>query len=332
MRCVSAPVPIRIAQIAISLPGKAISLKSLPLDAEELARLNRLGQEMTYVSSVDSTELMIRAAQNCVAKAPLSSSVRMVISAPTLLTSYGLEIPAVAVSAALHLPDSQNLNIAQGCVGIVRGIQLAATLLRAEPDRGDIMVVTSCRASTLTRNLNHGAFFWGDAGAAVILTSRPGSGVHFVDYAERSSMLDWGAMRIPIGDRNRFDSAGEHRISVDFASPEIQSDYIRGEEARFSAVVGDLFHRNALNGSEIAAVFLPSFGRGRIPILLRKYRELADRVHTDFRYAHFGGVDLILSLDRYLEGQPKDRDWLMALTPAFTAQWAGLLMQFREAD
>jgi 3-oxoacyl-[acyl-carrier-protein] synthase III len=322
---------IRIRGFGFHFPGEPVAISSLPLTADEAKRLPRLGQETTHISSEDSTALMIHASRDALARnAMAASELRMLISAPSLVTSYGLEIPAVAIRAALGATNAQSLNIAQGCVGVLRGIDLATQMLTAKPDGGDIMVVTSCRASSHTRNMNHGAFFWGDAAAAVILTASPGPGLEIVSYAEVSNTENWGAMRIAFGDaigapeQNR-DEAG--MIQVEFDNAEGQIDYIRGEQRNFAAVVDELLASQGLEQGDIEALFLPSTGKNRIPILFSDHRDLLKRMKTDLRFAHFGGVDPISSLHRHLDGAPAAGTWQIVASPAFAAQWGGLLLR-----
>ena len=323
---------IRIRGFGFHFPGEPVAISSLPLTADEAKRRPRLGQETTYIVSEDSTALMIHAGRNALERnAVAAADLRMLISAPSLMTSYGLEIPAVAIRAALGSTNAQCLNIAQGCVGVLRGIDLAAQMLAARPDGGDIMVVTSCRASSHTRNMNHGAFFWGDAAAAVILTASPGPGLEIVSYAEVSNIENWGAMRIAFGDG--IDGALEQDreeglIQVRFDNAEGQIDYIRGEQRNFAAVVDQLLSSQGLEQGDIDALFLPSTGKNRVPILLSEHRDLLKRMKTDLRYAHFGGVDPIFSLYQYLDHEtPPAKAWQIAASPAFAAQWAGLLLR-----
>ena len=323
---------IRIRGFGFHFPGEPVAIASLPLTADEAKRLPRLGQETTYIASEDSTALMIHASRDALERnAVAASDLRMLISAPSLMTSYGLEIPAVAIRAALESTNAQCLNIAQGCVGVLRGIDLAAQMLAAKPDGGDIMVVTSCRASSHTRNMNHGAFFWGDAAAAVILTAIPGPGLEIVRYAEVSNIENWGAMRIAFGDA--IDPVEQNRdeacmIQVEFNTAEGQIDYIRGEQRNFAAVVDELLSSQGLEQGDIEALFLPSTGKNRVPILLSEHKDLLKRMKTDLRYAHFGGVDPIFSLHQHLDREtPPAGTWQIVASPAFAAQWGGLLLR-----
>ncbi len=322
----------RIAGFGFHFPGQPIDIASLPLEKAERDRLSKLGQKVTYASDIDSTELMVAAARDALARSGATAAqIGTVISAPSLVTAYGLEIPAVAIRAALGLKQAECLNIAQGCVGVLRGIHLARQLLLAEPERGDILVVTSCRASQLTHNFNHGAFFWGDAGAAVLVTARPGPGLHVSAYAERSADAEWGAMRIPFGDLEPHAlDHGPSAIGIHFSSPDAQFDYVRGEQERFSGVLRDLIGDTSLQQPDLEALFLPSTGQNRVKTLFAEDKALIQTLKTDFSYAHFGGVDPIFSLSAYLEQRPVEGEGLFAvLSPAFTAQWAGLLLEYR---
>jgi 3-oxoacyl-[acyl-carrier-protein] synthase III len=322
---------IRIRGFGFHFPGEPVDISTLPLTADEAKRLPRLGQQITHISTEDSTALMVHASHDALRQCQIAvEDIRMVISAPSLMTSYGLEIPAVAIRAALGSSKAECLNLAQGCVGVLRGIDLAARLLAADPDRGDIMVVTSCRASSHTRNMNHGAFFWGDAAAAIVLTASHGPGLEVVGYSESSNSEDAGAMRIDFGDASAGDSksAEDHLIKVHFENAEAQINYIRGEQLHFAAVADELLAQQGLAQQDIDAIFLPSTGKNRVPILFSEHRELLTRLQTDFRFAHFGGVDPIFSIWQYLERQqPRPGAWLMVASPAFAAQWGGLLFR-----
>lgn len=322
----------RIGGFGFCFPGEPIDIASLPLDAGERDRQPKLGQEITYASDVDSTALMVSAAADALARSGVSADrIGTVISAPSLVTSYGLEIPAVAVCAALGLKRAECINIAQGCVGVLRGVQLAKQLLAAEPDRGDILVATSCRASRLTHHFNHGAFFWGDAGAAVIVTADPGPGLHVCGYAERSAEAEWGAMRIPFGDLETTQvEADQSAIRVAFSSLDAQFEYVRGEQERFSAVLRALIGEPGPDRRALEALFLPSTGKNRVKTLFADDKPLLTTLKTDFRFAHFGGVDVIFNLARYMEQRADTGEgFLAALSPAFAAQWAGLLLEYR---
>ncbi|WP_342710229.1 hypothetical protein AAFG13_38705 [Bradyrhizobium sp. B124] len=321
---------IRIRGFGFHFPGEPVEISTLPLTADEAKRLPRLGQQITHISTEDSTALMVHAGRDALRQCQIApDDIRMVISAPSLITSYGLEIPAVAVRAALGSSKAECLNLAQGCVGVLRGIDLAVRLLAADPDRGDIMVVTSCRASSHTRNMNHGAFFWGDAAAAIVLTASQGPGLEVAGYSESSSNEDWGAMRIDFGDApGGQPSADDHLIKVHFENAEAQINYVRGEQLHFAAVTDALLAQQGLTQQDIEAIFLPSTGKNRVPILFSEHRELLTRLQTDFRFAHFGGVDPIFAIRQYLERrQPPAGAWLMVASPAFAAQWGGLLFR-----
>ena len=322
---------IRIRGFGFYFPGEPIEISTLPLTGDETKRLLRLGQRTTHISTEDSTALMVHASHDALRQCQITpADIRMVISAPSLMTSYGLEIPSVAVRAALGSSRAECLNLAQGCVGVLRGIDLAAQLLAADPDRGDIMVVTSCHASSHTRNMNHGAFFWGDAAAAVVLTASHDPGLEVVGYSESSNHNDWGAMRIDFGDAldSSAESADSHQIKVRFENAEAQINYIRGEQKHFAVAADALLAQQDLTQEDIDAIFLPSTGKNRAPILLSEHRELLARLKTDFRFAHFGGVDPIFSISQYLEQQPPSPGaWLMVASPAFAAQWGGVLFR-----
>lgn len=315
---------VRVRSLGFHLPGQPIALGDLKMTADLRQRLPGMGQQFTYQTDGDSTDLAIAAGKDALKRAGVSpGSIGLVISAPTLLTSYGLEIPAIAVRAALGLHNADCLNVAQGCVGFLVAMRLAAQFLKSEPGRGDVLVVSACHASHLTEGFSHGAFFWGDAGAGAVITAEPGPGLHLEAYGEKSSSTDWGAMRL--------DEQTGHapRIIVDFPDDRAQADYIMGEQDRCAALIDDLLAAGGLDESDIDAVLLPSIGKNRVPLLLAAHKGLKDKVKTDFRFAHMGGVDVLFFLSRHLdEGPPQGQRWYLALTPAFTAQWGGVLLRY----
>jgi 3-oxoacyl-[acyl-carrier-protein] synthase III len=326
---------VRIGAMGIHLPGDPIALADIDLPDQLRRHLSRTGQEFTYRTDRSSTDLGVAAARHTLDKAGIGvADIGMVISAPTLLSGYGLEIPAVAIRAELGLQNAECLNIAQGCVGALAAMRVAAQFLRCEPDRGHVLIVTACKASSLVENFTHGAFSWGDAAAAILMTAEPGTGPIVEFYAEKSAVADWGAMHIPFGDASvpsALIPKNDLRITVEFPSHESQIDYIVGEKERCGALIDALTAAAGIETSDIDAVFLPSFGRKRVPLLLEEHPMLIDRVASDFRCAHMGGVDVLYFLDSYQHASPpKPGSWSLALSPAFTAQWGGVLI--RQSD
>ena len=327
---------IRIRNFGIELPGAPLPLSDVDLPDNLRRRLAPTGQEFTYRSEGSSTDLAIAAARAALEKSGLAPDrIGLVISAPTLLTAYGFEIPAVAIRAALGLETADCLNVSQGCVGALSAMRVAAHFLRAEPDRSDVLIVTACRASSLLDGFTHGAFSWGDGAAAAIVTAEPGPGLMVEYYAEESATADWGAMRIPYGDAfdySTYDRPEDLQIIVDFPNSEAQLDYIIGEKDRCGTLINSLTAAAKITAEDVSAVFLPSFGQKRVPLLLEDHRNLIERVASDFRYAHMGGVDVLFFLDTYLsETPPPSKCWLLILSPAFTAQWAGLVLSYDPA-
>ena len=99
-----------IESLAFYVPDNPISIDSLEISNEMRSKLPGIAQEITFISDKDSTEMSIVAARNALERSGLSGSdIGLVISAPTLTTSYGLEIPAVAIRAALDL-KKQNVS------------------------------------------------------------------------------------------------------------------------------------------------------------------------------------------------------------------------------
>lgn len=321
----------RIGAMGIHLPGEPISLAGIDLPDALSRHLEKTGQEITYSTGGSSTELAVSAARETLKKAGIGAAdIGLVISAPTLLTGYGLEIPAIAIRAELRLANADCLNIAQGCVGALAAIRIAAQFLRCEPDRGAVLIVTACKASSLMKNFTHGAFSWGDAAAGILVAAGPGEGPTVEFYAEKSATADWGAMRIPIGDASTpvITPDAPLQVNVEFPSHEAQIDYIVGEKERCGELIDSLTSAAGIEAADIEAVFLPSFGRKRVPLLLEQHPELIDRVASDFRCAHLGGVDVLYFLDSYLHNStPARGTWSIALSPAFTAQWGGVLIR-----
>jgi 3-oxoacyl-[acyl-carrier-protein] synthase III len=324
----------RLRSLEFYLPGDPIELAGLPIADEMRQKLPGIGQEFTFGSTTNSTEMSIAAAGAALEKSGLGpGDIGLVISAPTLTTSYGLEIPAIAVRAALSLGRAECLNIAQGCTGFLAGMRLASQFLAADTDLGNVLVVTACKASTLMDNFSHGAFFWGDAAAATVVTSDPGPGVHIRAYGERSSDQAWGAMRFAHGDHQSYDACSpveDLKLKVEFADARAQMDYIVGEQQRCDGLISSLLAIGELETADIDSVFLPSIGANRIPHLLSVHKDLRAKVASDFRYAHMGGVDVMFFLDRHLRArEPAGPAWYLALTPAYTAQWGGALLSYQ---
>lgn len=317
------------------LPGEPIVLADLDLTETQRNRLTESGQEFTYRAETDSTALSVSAAAEALNKTGRSpDDIGLVITAPTLLSAYGFEIPAVAVCAELGIRNAETLNIAQGCVGALAAIRQAALFLKSENSHGDVLIVTSCRASTLTDNFTHGAFFWGDAAAALVLTSSDrlsSVGLEFLGYAESSATESFGAMRLGYGDHMPYRHCvpeQDLRIIVDFVDARAQADYIANEEEHCHAVIGRLLEADALNESDVKAVLFPSFGKNRVRMLLGRHKTLIDRVASDFRFAHMGGVDVLLFLDKLINSKATvEGDLILIVTPAFTAQWGGILVR-----
>ncbi len=319
------------------MPGQPIALADIDMTDEMRGKLPGIGQEFTFGSDENSTAMSILAARKALAAAGADGKdIGLIISAPTLSTSYGFEIPAIAIRAALGLENAECLNVAQGCVGFLAAMRLAAQYLATNEGRGDVLVVTACKASTLMENFTHGAFFWADAAAAAVLTTTPGKGLRVAAYGEKNSDQDWGAMRLRHGDdapHDRCDPADDLKVVVDFADDRAQMDYIVGEQSRCGGLIDALLEADGLDQDAIDGLFLPSIGANRVPHLLGKHKALRDKVQSDFRYAHMGGVDVMFFLDLYLKANPpRHGARYLVMTPAFTAQWGGLLLRYDAAD
>jgi 3-oxoacyl-[acyl-carrier-protein] synthase III len=323
----------RLRSLEFYLPGEPIDLDGLSISDEMREKLPGIGQEFTFRSTADSTAMSITAARLALEKSGLTpDDIGLVISAPTLTTSYGFEIPAIAVRAALSLDRAECLNVAQGCAGFLAGMRLAGQFLAVDEDLGNVLVVTACKASTLMDDFNHGAFFWADAAAAAILTKDGGPGLHLRAYGEKSSDQDWGAMRLRHGDHQSYavcSPAEDLKLTVDFTDARAQMDYIVGEQTRCDGLISSLLTVDGLESADIDAVFMPSIGANRIPHLLSVNEDLRAKVASDFRYAHMGGVDVMFFLDKHLRDHPPVKPArYLALTPAYTAQWGGVLLAY----
>jgi hypothetical protein len=114
---------------------------------------------------------------------------------------------------------------------------------------------------------------------------------------------------------------------VSFPDARAQSDYILGEQRRCADVVATLLRDGKIDAADVEAVFVPSFGRNRVPLLFESYPGLAERIETDFRFAHMGGVDVPYFFSKYLRRRRAGGSGkVLLLSPAFTAQWAGVLL------
>ena len=146
----------KILGLEVYLPGDPISVGDLGAPEEVVQKLQNTGQRHTYLAEENSTELSMRASQLALESSRTNAKdIAYIISAPTLLTSHGLEIPATAIRASLQLESAQCLNIAQGCAGIMVGLKMATALLRDLPPNAKILLVTACKASTLMEHLSH---------------------------------------------------------------------------------------------------------------------------------------------------------------------------------
>ena len=325
---------IRLRSLCFNLPGQPIPLSEVNASEEMTDLMAGTGQEFTFCTQDTSTDLAVIAARKSMQEAGVKADqIGLVISAPTLLTSYGFEIPAVGVRAALGINGADCLNVAQGCTGFMVAMHLASQFLQCEPDRGDVLVVTACKASSLLDGFTHGSFFWGDGAAAAVVTREKGTGLFLQAYSEVSSDQDWGAMRLRYGDAVDFRScqpSEDLRITVDFPDQRAQMDYIAGEQHRCKALVDSLLDKAGIEEGLIDAVFMPSIGKNRMPYLLGDYPRLLDKLKTNFSYAHMGGVDVMFFMQTYLEAHPAaEEKWFLAMTPAFTAQWGGVLFSYK---
>ncbi|MBF0381179.1 MAG: hypothetical protein HQL69_09185 [Magnetococcales bacterium] len=329
----SAVIVPRISGVGFYLPGEPLPITDLDLSQQELQRLPNLAQEFFHRSTQSSTALMVNAGSKAMEDAGVQpQDIGMVISAPSLITGHGLEIPAVTVRNQLKLQNAECLNLGQGCLGLFRAIQLAAQRLVMEPDSGDILIVIGCSASGLTRNNTHGSFFWGDGAAGILMSAKPGSGLHFQSYSECTSEADWHAMSIGFGDGKSLDSCDldqDFHIQVAFESEQSQSEYVRGEKFRFNKVIKDLLQQKELSVGDLAGLAVPSLGQNRLQSLLGIRNPLQDKLIVDYRYGHMGAVDALLFLSKHLEQfKAADGEYFIALTPAYTAQWGGVLLRY----
>lgn len=316
----------RLAGFGFELPGERLQLSNYIQNAEALSRLEVLGQQFTFKAQSNSTVLAISAAARALEAASTKpDDIGLIISAPSLLTAYGFEIPAVAARAALKLRNAECLNIAQGCVGMLTGLRIAA---RHVAEYGTAaLVLTGCMASTITEEMSHGAFFWGDAGGAVVVRGDQGPGLHLAAYAEVSAEESWDAMQIPFGDDVNH-AQGSHKITVAFPNARSRAEYVGAERNRFHGILKRLLASSQLEPSDLETLFLPSTGRNRAASLLGDDPVLLSRVGTDFSWPHLGGIDVFLFLDKYLrQRRPDGSGWYALLSPAFTAQWAGILLK-----
>jgi 3-oxoacyl-[acyl-carrier-protein] synthase III len=314
----------RLVGFAVAVPGERLAISALPLSPAERERLPRLQQEIVYRGG-DPTALMIEAAASALTNSGRAADdIGLVITAPSLLTMHGLEIPAIAIKNQLGLRRADTLHLQQGCNGILKAIDLANDRLRAWPTERDILIVTGCAASAVTDNLTHGSFFWSDGAGAAVVTSSNGPGFAIEGYAEASAAKGWDAMRVP------FDAV-PLRITLNFASRREQANYIDNEAMLFANVLTSLLDHASLQAQELGAIIVPATGANRLPVLFGAYSELKDRVITDFRCGHMGGVDVLKALGEAAVAKPVNGFTVAALTASFTAQWGGVLLRWMQA-
>ena len=323
----------KILSLGFSLPGKPIALHNLKIDPALENHLKDSGQEFTYKTENDSTVLALEAAKVAINSSGIDAeSIDFIISAPTLLTSYGFEIPAVTLRAELGLNNAECMNISQGCTGILVALRMAEMIIRSETNNKNVLIVSACKSSTLIDQFTHGSFYWGDAAIAAVVSRPGGTGLHYCRYAEANSISDWGAMRLKHGDGTYYGNcvpSDDLRVVVEFPNIRAQADYISGEKDRCAAVIELLLDMHNLKMHDIKSVFFPSIGKNRVRTLLEGFPEIMDKVGTDFKYPHMGGVDLMFFVNNYLnKKKPQQEEWYIALTPAFTAQWSGILLNY----
>ena len=277
---------------------------------------------------------MIKASEKALTQSGLSpENIDLVISAPSLITSYGLEIPSVAIQKSLGLHHAECINISQGCVGILRAIQLAHQFIMSNATIQDVLVAAGCATSAITKNQTHGSFFWSDGAVAILITGKPGEGLHFVHFSEISAKESLGAMHIKYGDAVSPDQLLDldtFYITTEFESDVAKLEYIRSEPLSFYAVFDSLLQSQNLREEDLEAFFLPSLGKNRVPFLFQEREHLIAKLQTDFRYGHIAGVDVFLFLTDYVcSKKPECAAWFALFSAAFTAQWGGLLLQYR---
>ncbi len=321
----------KIESLKFYFPGERIELSSLDLNDHEQKLVEKSGQRFTYTSTNGSTALALEACKKSLENRN-RDKIGLVISASSLLTSTGLEIPAISLRSDLKLLNAQCLNITQGCTGVLAGLKLAKYHILENPEEEVLLSVYSS-SSNLMKNQNFGSFFWADGAGSFILRKDSGNdpkGIHYLDYFECNSEKDQNAMRVNFGDQLGFhieDAFKDLSIKTQFSGPRAQMDYIQGEIRRFQGTFDQILERNSLSENDIEGILVPSTGKNRLPNLFKGKEDLIDKVKGDFSMAHMGGVDPFITLNNIYEEGVTGK--FIILSPAFTAQWAGVLLEIR---
>jgi 3-oxoacyl-[acyl-carrier-protein] synthase III len=322
-----------VESIAFSLPSQAVELTSFDLSEQEKKILMETGQEKTYLTHKGSTDLAISSAKNCLEHSNEDpKNIDLVISAPALITSYGLDIPAVAVGANLNLTNAQFLNIQQGCGGALIAIKIAAQHLEHCPEEKKVLVSTYSVSSSLMKNQNFGAFFWADGAASFLVSKKGKSNLMFRGYSEITSFQDWGAMHIPFGDSKGIDDCNfpdDFQIQNVFKGVREKMQYIEGEVCRFQDCLNSLLEHEGISDKDLNGIFLPSTGKNRLPMLFKTKEHLLKILCVNHALAHMGAVDLFWNLKNYIDKMKLPSGYFAMLSPTFTAQWSGVLFSYK---
>lgn len=144
------------------------------LYAEESAKAHGL-VSTAVAGDMPAPEMALRAAQEAVKRCGQSPADFDLLLCPA--TWYqGPEgwLPYSYLQEKLTGGDVLAMEIRQGCGGMVGGMELAASYLKAEPERRTAMLVAADNYGTpLMDRWNAGAFILGDAASAVIMSKEP---------------------------------------------------------------------------------------------------------------------------------------------------------------
>jgi 3-oxoacyl-[acyl-carrier-protein] synthase III len=142
---------------------------------EETAKAQGL-LSAAVAGDVPAPEMALRAAQEAVKRCGQSPTDLDLLLCPA--TWYqGPEgwLPHSYLQDKLTGGDVLAMEIRQGCGGMIGGMELAASYLRAEPERRTAMLVASDNYGTpLMDRWNAGGYILGDAASALIMSKEPG--------------------------------------------------------------------------------------------------------------------------------------------------------------
>lgn len=246
-----------VAAIAYHLPSTELTNEQLNADFPEWSVdkiMNKVGISVRRVVAENefTSDLAVAAAQNLFQQYNLNPADIDFLLLCTQSPDYFLPTTACLVHERLHLtPSSGAIDINQGCSGFVYGLSLAKGLI-ASGDATNVLLITAETYSRFLHPKDKGnRSIFGDASAAVLITSNPiGGRINKVvlgtdGKGAKNLIVKNGAMRFPKS----------------------------GDQALHEDEDGNLFNDNCLymNGSEIFNFTIES-----VPDLVR---EILERNH-----------------------------------------------------